>query len=92
MRKENDEDWQTAPVEFPYLENMRGLGVADMVRGIQTDSPHRCSAEMTYHVVDVMRSLLKSSEEGKQIRLKSDCERPALMEVGSVQAVASQDA
>lgn len=81
LRKENDEDWKTVPAEFPYLENNRGLGVADMVRGIQTDTPHRCSAEMTYHVVDVMRALLKSSEKGRQVRLKSECERPALLDL-----------
>jgi len=77
LRGENDADWQNAPIEFPYTENMRGLGVADMARGIRTGEPHRASGEMTYHVVDVMRALLKAAAEGKQIWLKSACERPA---------------
>jgi predicted dehydrogenase len=79
LRGENDADWREMPIEFPYTENMRGLGVADMARGIRENSPFRASGEMTFHVVDVMRSLLKSAEEGKQIRLKSACERPALL-------------
>lgn len=79
VRRQTDKDWLPAPAEFPYLENNRGLGVADMAQGILSDTPHRCSAEMTYHVVDVMRALLKSSDKGKQVRLKSKCERPPLM-------------
>ncbi len=77
LRAENDAAWRDMPIEFPYTENMRGLGVADMARGIRRDEPHRTSGEMAYHVVDVMRALLKSAAEGKQIRIKSNCERPA---------------
>jgi predicted dehydrogenase len=79
VRGSTDTEWRPVAIEFPHETNMRGLGVADMVRGIQNGEPHRCSGNMTYHVVDVMRSLLKSAEEGKQVRLKSECERPAQM-------------
>lgn len=79
LRGENDDEWRQIPIEFPYTANMRGLGVADMARAIRENRPHRASGEMTYHVVDVMRTLLKSAEEGKQVKLKSECERPALL-------------
>lgn len=79
IRSENDAEWRSVPIEFPYTTNLRGLGVADMARGIRANTPHRASGEMTYHVVDVMRALLKSAEEGKQVRLKSECARPALL-------------
>jgi predicted dehydrogenase len=78
IRSEDDMEWRAVPIEFPYITgNLRGLGVADMARAIRLKQPHRCSGEMTYHVVDVMRALLKSAEEGRQIRLRSECERPA---------------
>lgn len=77
LRGEDDKEWRAVPIGFPYVENMRALGVADMVRGIQTGQPHRASGEMTFHVVDVMRALLKSADAGKQVWLKSACERPA---------------
>ncbi len=77
VRGENDAEWRAIPIEFPHTENMRGLGVADMARAIRAKEPHRCSGEMTYHVVDVMRALLKAAEEGRQVKLKSACERPA---------------
>jgi predicted dehydrogenase len=76
MRGEDDAEWRAVPIQFPHVENMRGLGVADMARAIREKGPHRCSGEMTYHVVDVMRALLKSAKAGRQIRLKSECERP----------------
>ena len=79
LRSENDAKWRALPTEFPYNDNMRGLGVADMARSIRENTPHRASGEMTYHVVDVMRALLKSSERGKQIMLESKCKRPALL-------------
>ncbi|OQY89741.1 MAG: oxidoreductase [Chloroflexi bacterium UTCFX4] len=79
VRGENDDEWRSVPIEFPYTENMRGLGVADMARAIRENRPHRASGEMTYHVVDVMRALLKSAEEEEQVKLKSECERPALL-------------
>lgn len=84
IRDEDDKEWHAVPIEFPYTTNMRGLGVADMARGIRENRPHRASGEMTYHVVDVMRALLKSAEEGKQVRLKSECERPALLSLDAV--------
>lgn len=77
LRGENDTEWRAVPIQFPYLENTRGLGVADMARAICAKEPHRCSGAMTYHVVDVMRALLKSAKAGRQIRLRSECERPA---------------
>lgn len=77
LRGEDDTEWQPVPIAFDYVTNMRGLGVADMARGIRTGEPHRASGEMTFHVVDIMRSLLKSAEQGKQVRLKSNCDRPA---------------
>jgi predicted dehydrogenase len=89
VRSSDDKEWSPVPLKFPYEGNMRGLGVADMVHGIQTGQPHRCSGEMTYHVVDVMRALLKSAEEGKQVRLKSECERPAPMPFAELAARAA---
>ncbi|HZQ09993.1 MAG TPA: Gfo/Idh/MocA family oxidoreductase [Anaerolineae bacterium] len=77
VRGKDDTEWRAIPVELPYNENWRGLGVADMAYGIRCNEPIRCSGEMTFHVVDVMQSLLKSAEKGKRIEIKSRCERPA---------------
>lgn len=85
LRSEDDTEWQEMAVEFPHTENMRGLGVSDMARAIREGSRHRCSGEMTYHVVDVMRALLKSAERGEQVKLKSVCERPSLLNLAGAE-------
>lgn len=79
VRNENDEDWHEVPVELPFTENMRGLGVADMARAIRTGEPQCCSGEMTYHVVDIMSALLKSAKKGRCLDLKSKCPRPPML-------------
>lgn len=84
VRGENDADWREIPVELPFIENMRGLGVADMARAIREDKPHCANGEMTFHVVDVMSSLLKSSDKGKRIELKSKCARPPMLDASGL--------
>jgi predicted dehydrogenase len=79
LRGAEDAEWHAMPLEFPHTANLRGLGVADMARAIRAKEPHRCSAEMTYHVVDVMCALLKAAEQGQTVQVKSTCARPALL-------------
>lgn len=57
--------------------NYRCAGVADMARAIRDGEPHRCSAELALHVVDVMTAILASGETGEVVALSSTCDRPA---------------
>lgn len=77
VRGKDEEEWRAQPPAFPYTDNLRGLGVADMARALDAGEPHRCSGEMAYHVVDVMHALLDSAKRGTHVTLKSTCERPA---------------
>jgi predicted dehydrogenase len=58
------------------MANYRVAGLADMVRGIQDGTPHRCSLELAAHVVDVMTSILRSGETGGFVDIATTCERP----------------
>ena len=71
--------WQSRKLAFGYTENSRGLGVADMAEAIREGRPHRCSGELTFHVLDVMHAILESAESGRHIKVNSTCERPAGM-------------
>lgn len=62
------------------MANYRTAGLADMALAIQEDRPHRCSLEMSLHVVDVMVSVLKAGETGRAINLSTTCERPAFLD------------
>jgi predicted dehydrogenase len=76
-RVEKDKVWEEIPITREPVKENRGIGVADMVRAIAEDRPHRASGEMTYHVLDLMHCIYESSNEGRHIVPTSRCERPA---------------
>jgi predicted dehydrogenase len=61
------------------LANYRAVGLADMALAIQEDRPHRCSAELALHVVDIMTAILRSGESGRFEAMCTTCERPAAL-------------
>ncbi len=75
-------DAKEVPLAFPYADNFRGIGAADMAYGLRTGRPHRCSAEMAFHVLDIMQAFHESSDGGKHVQLTSTCERPAPLPLG----------
>ena len=76
------EEPQAVPISYPYVENARGVGMADMVRAMQTGRAHRCNDTLAYHVLDAMHAFHDSSDQGRFVELKSTCERPAKLPVG----------
>jgi predicted dehydrogenase len=77
-RKEK-RDFLEFPVTFPYPENSRALGLADMAKAIQTGRKHRASVDLTFHVLEVMTGFTRSAEAGKHIEMTTVPERPAPM-------------
>lgn len=77
LRRPDSPELEPVPLEFGYLGNSRGVGVADFCRALANDRPQRAHGEMAYHVVDVINSILESSETGQAITLESTCAQPA---------------
>jgi len=77
VRRFSDEEWYKIPLLKAYSDNSRGLGITDMAEAIEEGRPHRASAEMAYHVLDIMQGIHDASSAGKHIKLKSKCKRPA---------------
>ena len=75
------------PVNSPYTENCRGLGLADMAHALQTGKAYRPSAELSLHVTEVMLGLLESVESGKEYQLTTTCARPAPLDAAAAQAL-----
>ncbi|MDR2952729.1 MAG: Gfo/Idh/MocA family oxidoreductase, partial [Treponema sp.] len=46
--------WEEIPLEKNFADNSRGLGITDMAEAVEEKRPHRASAEMTYHVLELM--------------------------------------
>jgi predicted dehydrogenase len=76
LLKRNTKDWIEIPVEGPYHENSRGLGVADMVEAIAQNREHRANERLAYHVLDLMHSILDASENGRHEEIRSAMTRP----------------
>ncbi|MEU8729345.1 Gfo/Idh/MocA family oxidoreductase [Streptomyces tendae] len=76
--------WSTVPVSGGYSEASRGFGVADMARAISTGAAHRASAELAYHVLDIMEGLHASAKSGDTRQIESRCERPAPVPAGAL--------
>lgn len=76
LRLAQERDWREIPLTHGYTENSRGIGVADMAHAIRSGRQHRANGELAYHVLDIMQSLLDSSEQGLHRELNSMCERP----------------
>jgi predicted dehydrogenase len=76
VRRFNDEEWFKIPLLKSYSDNSRGLGLVDMAEAIDEDRPHRASAELTFHVLDIMHGIHDASASGKHIKLKTKCKKP----------------
>lgn len=72
-----EKDWQEVPLTHGFIENSRGLGVADMAEAIRTNRPHRASGELAYHVLDIMHAFHDSSDQQAHVTLESTCAIPA---------------
>jgi hypothetical protein len=55
------------------------VGLAEMVRAMRAEVPHRCSAEVAFHVLDVMEAISGVVLAGGDRRVESTCERPRPM-------------
>jgi predicted dehydrogenase len=73
------DDWREIPLPTPNIPQQRGIGLADMLSATTANRPHRASAELALHVLELMSATLRSSDEGRRIDLTTTCEQPAPM-------------
>ena len=57
--------------------NYRGVGLSEMIHSIENQKPHRCSAELSFHVLDIIETTLKAATTNKECEIKSFCSQPA---------------
>jgi len=57
----------------------RGLGLVELALALREQRPHRCSAELAFHVLETIVAIERSAREGRRIEVASSCERPAPM-------------
>ncbi|WP_026869515.1 Gfo/Idh/MocA family protein [Inquilinus limosus] len=75
-------EWKAEATGHAYGDgNYRIIGVADLAQAIRTGRPHRASAELAFHVLEVMEAVERSGREGRPIEIESRCDRPQPMPV-----------
>jgi predicted dehydrogenase len=82
IRKRGAREWSDIPLTHANAEQSRGIGLADMVRAVQDDRPHRASLELSSHVLDLMESIVRASDEGVHVVPRTTCEQPAPLAPG----------
>lgn len=82
IRRHKENDWTEIPLEPGCSENSRGLGISDMIAAEQEGREHRANSRTAYHVLDIMHSILDSSETGRHMELSSSMTRPIPMSAG----------
>jgi predicted dehydrogenase len=72
-------EWHPVPPTAGHPTAGRGTGVADLATALKTNTPHRANAELAYHVLDVMETLLKATKATTTEHLNSTTARPTPM-------------
>jgi predicted dehydrogenase len=67
------------PTDRPEHANYRGLGLADMARGIKDRRPHRANGEIGLHVLAIIAGILEAAKEERHVTIEPSCERPEPM-------------
>jgi predicted dehydrogenase len=68
--------WRKMPLACQFIENWRGIGVADMAHAMRDRRSHRANGSLAYHVLDIMHAVHDASCQGRHVELNSSCERP----------------
>ena len=76
-------EWVSVPTEAGYANAGRGVGLADMARAIETDRPHRASADLAFHVLEIMECVITAGREHRVVELTSTVDRPEPVAYGS---------
>lgn len=81
LRRAGETEWSEI-AHTHRIDVGRGIGVADLAYGVTSGRPHRASAELAYHVLDVMCSFEEASQSGRYAQIGSACARPAALPAG----------
>lgn len=82
-----DGEVREIPLCFDYRENSRALGLADMAKAIAEGRDFRESWQQTYHVLEIMESINKSSTLHTEVKLESVYKRAEPMKNNPVHGI-----
>lgn len=75
-----DTEFKICPLVTCNSENSRGIGLSDMANALLSGRRnHRACGRLALHVLEIMEKIHTSSDEHREIRLESSCEKPEAM-------------
>ena len=82
VKQSFDAEFKSWPMMTRDSVNSRGIGLSDMAdRILNGRGSHRASGDLALHVLEIMEAIHVSSDEGKQVKLTSTCQRPEKMPI-----------
>lgn len=79
LKRGRETETVSMPLIYPYAENSRGLGLADMAKALVTGREFRANYEQQLHVVEVMSAFYTSSDKNEFVKIESEYTRKAPM-------------
>lgn len=76
VRRYKDKEWRAMPQFVEYRDYGRGIGVMDMVKAIEKDRLHKASAELAYHVTDVIFTMDEAAKAKRECTVTSCVVQP----------------
>ena len=86
LRPEEGE-YRQMPLMFDYADNSRGLGLADMAKALRTGRDYRANCDLALHVLEILTSFEKSSDQGKYISLETKYDRGLAMKNNLIKGI-----
>lgn len=80
LRTAKQDEWAELPADG--VTAGRGIGVLDMARAVATGEPHRASAEIALHVLEMMAAIQRSATGAGFQRVKSGFSTPEALPLG----------
>ncbi len=79
-------EWRSQAQCFPYSENSRSIGAADMAYAVLSGGKrvHRSSGALAYHVLEVMHAFENSSSLKKYVTIESKPPQPDPLPLGLI--------
>ena len=78
------EGWQDVPFLSRGDQDIRGIGLHELVEAIAAGRPERASGSLGLHVVDVARGILVAAAERRIVEIDSRASQPEAMPVETI--------
>ena len=71
VRRYGDKEWRQYTQFVEYEGYGRGIGVMDMIKSIEKNKAHKASAELAYHVTDIILTMDEAAEAKRELNTNS---------------------